>query len=215
VELGLESGAYEIRTEINRRARVARADVADGARVMLGSKQFGQATLESTRRRGDQPADDAAYSLAGRTRFEMVAGGWGSHGSIGSTGLDIVSGGHYVKHVRERLAFSFGLQIFGAESVQGMFGGFAAPVSVRWYPLPGTPSAQRVKPFLTLGALPVTSIESQDYTLGATLGAGVDVHLSPAFTVGFKAGLNALPAYERHDDYKGREFTISVGWLPR
>jgi hypothetical protein len=212
VELGLEPGTYEIRAEVNRMARVAKAEVADGARVVLGSKHFGQAMLESTRRRGE-PSDEGAYALAGRSRFEMVAGGWGSNGNIGSSGLDIVGGGHYVKHVRERLAFSFGLQIFGAESVQGMFGGFAAPVSMRWYPLPGNTSQQRVKPFLTVGALPVTSIESQDYTLGATMGVGVDMHVSQAFAVGFKAGFNALPAYDRHDDYKGREFTISLGWL--
>jgi hypothetical protein len=215
VELALEPGSYEVRVEIDKAARLARAQVADGSRVVLGERQFGTTTLEATRQRG---ADETPrFSVDGRSRFAMLVGGWGSHGTVlGGSSLDLVSGLQYTKYLRENLAFTFAMQSFGAESVQGILGGFAAPAGVRWNPLRGNLATHRVKPFLTVGALPVTQIESQRYAIGFQVGAGADVHLSRSFSLGASLGYNAFPTLgdnPRHDDFKGREITIGFGWL--
>lgn len=214
VELALEPDTYEVRVEIDRAARLARAQVTEGARVTLGERQFGTMALEATRQRG---ADETPrFSVDGRSRFAMLAGGWGSSGTMLAGNMDLVSGLQYTKYLRENLAFTLAMQSFGAESVQGILGGFAAPAGVRWNPLRGNLASQRVKPFLAVGALPVTQIESQRYAIGFQLGAGADVHVSRSFTVGISAGYNAFPTLgdnPRHDDFKGREISIGFGWL--
>lgn len=218
IELALEPGAYEIRGEMEKVALIAKAQVADGGRTMVGARQFGQTALEATRRRGSD--ETARFAVSGRSRLALVAGGWGSHGTVlkrvGGGNMDLVSGLQYARHFSEALAFTFSMQSFGAEATQGILGGFAAPAGVRWNPVRGDTASHRVKPFLAAGLLPVTQIESRRYAVGVQVGAGADVHLTRSFSIGVTAGYNAFPTLgdnPRHDDFKGREVSLSFGWL--
>ena len=56
VELGLEPGAYEVRLEREAATLLARPQRGDGARVVLEPAQFGLASPEPTRARGDPEA---------------------------------------------------------------------------------------------------------------------------------------------------------------
>src|SRR4029077_21006711 len=54
VELAIEPGAYDVRLERAKGSLAAKAEVTDGARVVLEPRQFGVAAVaEVTRRRGD------------------------------------------------------------------------------------------------------------------------------------------------------------------
>ncbi len=215
----LEPGQYEVRVEVEKAALLAKARVSDGARTVLGLRQFGAVALEATRRRGRD--DTARFSVAGRGRLAVTAGGWGNNGRVlrhvmfGD--LDLVSGASYARFLREDFAITFSMQAFGAEAGMGILGGFAAPLGVRWDPRHGDLAAQRLKPFLAAGIVPVSQIESSRYGVGLNVGAGADLHLSRSFSLGFKAGYNGFPtssrAGARHDDYRGREITIDIGWL--
>lgn len=218
IELALEPGQYEVRVEVERAALMAKAQVSDGARAVLGLRQFGAVALETTRRRGDE---SARYSVAGRSRLAMTAGGWGDNGRVLRHVLfgdmDLVSGASYSRFLREDFAITFSMQAFGAEAGMGILGGFAAPLGVRWNPRRGDLASQRLKPFLAAGIVPVSQIESSSYGVGLNVGAGADVYLTRSLSLGVKAGYNGFPtssrAGARPDDFRGREITIDVGWL--
>ena len=62
VELAIEPGTYQVRVERDRESLTTRADVAEGARVMLDARQFGPAAMEPTRARGDSVAGPFAVA---------------------------------------------------------------------------------------------------------------------------------------------------------
>jgi hypothetical protein len=217
VALALEPGRYDVRVEVDRAALSARAELADGARLTLAAAQFGAAPVEVTRSRGD---DAARFAVRGRRRLAATLGGWGNQGTVlngvfGSD-FDLVSGVQYTNYLREHLALVFDMQGFGAEGNIGILGGFSAPLTLRWNPMPGDLTAQRLKPFVLGGVVPVTRIEASDYAVGLKVGAGADVHLTRSFTLGFSVGYNGFPfgnGDHTHDSFRGRELQISFGWV--
>lgn len=216
VELALEPGGFEIRVEADKLARSTRVTIADGARAVLQSQQLGMASAEPTRSRGQD--DIAPFSVAGRNRLSMTAGGWGNHGGVGIAGrnLDVVSGAEYTWFLRENLSVALGVQGFGAEAAQGIVGGWALPIALRWNPVPGDHTSRRLKPFLSAGALPVTQIESMRYALGIQVGGGADVFLSRSFSITGSALYNGFPltgVNHRRDDFKGLQVSLGFGWM--
>lgn len=218
IELGLEPGAYEVRVEAERAAMSTRTELGDGATVVLASNQLRPATVEPTRSRG--AGDVPQFGLAGRSRFSMTIGGWGSHGevlrNVFGSAFDIVGGVQYARFLREDLAVTFGMQAYGAEADIGILGGFATPLAVRWNPRRGELASQRVKPYLSIGLVPATGIESGHYALGFQAGAGVDLHLSPSVSIGLGGNYNGFPfngSEPGHDDFRGPEISVSLGWI--
>jgi Caspase domain len=227
VEIGLEPGSYEVRLERADAVLSARTEVADGARVVLAASQFGATNLERTRRRGDGDGADAPrFAVAGRNRLAMTTGVWGSHGTtltVAGSGFDVFGSLQYTRYLREDLALTVGMTAFGAEAQVDVIGGPAIPVGVRWNPRPGERAAQAVKPYLSVGLVPVTSADSSSYrpgrhsTLGLSFGGGVDLHLGPSFVLGLNAAYNAVPGFNEpvdlHDNFKGIEVSVSLGLL--
>src|SRR5580765_4901592 len=76
VELAVEPGTYDVRVERDKESLTMRAEVADGARVLLEPRQFGPAATEPTRRRGDE--QQSRYAVSGRNRIELLSGMWRS-----------------------------------------------------------------------------------------------------------------------------------------
>jgi len=217
IELALEPGAYEVRGEMEKVALIAKAQVTDGGRTILGARQFGATTLEATRARG--AGDTARFSVAGRSRLSSTVGGWGHQGkilkSVGGGTMDLVSGGQFTAFVNERLAVTLGVQGYGAERTGRVIGGFAAPLGVRWNPMPGDLPKQRLKPYLAVGVLPISQMASQHYAIGWQAGAGLDAHVTGSLTVGAGLGYNAFPfgGNANRDNFQGREVQLSIGWL--
>jgi hypothetical protein len=222
VELALEPGSYDVRIEFGRAASSARAQLTEGAPLSLAARQFGTATVEPTRSRGEDAP--GRFAVVGRSRMEMVFGGWGSNGrvlkSVFGASMDMVSGAQYTKYVREDLAVTLGMLAYGAETNRGILGGFATPFGVRWNPRRGALPTQRLKPFLGVAVLPVTRIEAQRYGFGMHLGAGADLHLTETLTIGVKAGYNGFPigvdaddTRHPYDGFGGRELSFSIGRL--
>ncbi|MGE0813415.1 MAG: caspase domain-containing protein [Vicinamibacterales bacterium] len=229
VALGLEPGTYEVRLDDDRSSRRTRIVLDEGGRVSLGGAQFAAVAREATRERGEAVA--GRYPIDGATRVSMQIGGWGTHGralrGVGGGSLDIAGGGEVVRHVSDTIAVSIGLHAYGAERVRAFLGGFALPLGARWYPRPGDTSQQRVKPYAEMGLLAVarTSVVAADrspygggvgYGLGARLGVGADVHVTPRWAVGATVGYHAFPFTDQgpaRDDYRGRQVAVNVSWL--
>ena len=216
VALGLEPGIYDLWVDAGRSSRRTRVTLADGGRSRLDAAQFAVAVREPTRLRGDDAQNDSRgrFAVDGTTRLSMTIGGWGSRGTtLGGTSLDIAGGGHVSHYLGERWAVTGGLQGFGAEQAQAFLGGFAVPLGVRWNPWRGAVASQRLKPFVGAGVLPVLRTSGVGYGLGTQLQTGVDVHLTPRWSVGGRAGYNAFPFTSESapfDDFRGREFAIDV-----
>jgi Caspase domain len=223
-ELGLEPGSYEVRLELDKTALMARTAIPDGARVVLGSSEFSAVPLERTRSRGEGARSPLA--VAGRNRLAFQTGLWGDHGtvvSVGGNGFDAFGGLEYTRYVREDLAWTVGMVAFGAEAQVDIIGGVAIPIGLRWNPRRGELAWQKVKPYLSVELIPVTSADSKSYrpgrrtTLGAGFGGGVDFHLTPSYALGVSVGYNAVPGlYEPsglHDNFNGFEVTLSLGFL--
>lgn len=216
VALGLEPGIYDLWVDAGRSSRRTRVTLADGGRSRLDAAQFAVAVREPTRLRGDGAQNDSRgrFAVDGTTRLSMTIGGWGSRGTtLGGTSLDIAGGGHVSHYLGERWAVTGGLQGFGAEQAQAFLGGFAVPLGVRWNPWRGAVASRRLKPFVGAGLLPVLRTSGVGYGLGTQLQTGVDVHLTPRWSVGGRAGYNAFPFTSESapfDDFRGREFAIDV-----
>lgn len=217
VSLALEPGTYDVRIEIDRAALSARAQLADGAQLILASRQFGAAAVEATRSRGDEAG---RFAVRGRRRLAATLGGWGNQGTVlhgvFNSDVDLVSGIQYTNYLRENLALVFDMQGFGAEGNIGILGGFSTPLSVRWNPMRGDLASQRVKPFVLGGVVPVTRIEASDYAIGLKIGAGADFHVSRSFTLGLALGYNGFPfgnSGREQDSFRGRELHMSFGWV--
>jgi hypothetical protein len=180
VELAVEPGPYEIRVERSKGALLAKTDVGDGARVVLAAREFGATTLETTRRRGDEPS--MRYAVAGRNRFAVEAGMWRSGNnqaitSVGTGPIDAFGGFEYTRFLREDLAVTFALEGFGVDAgvsvgpngtSVGSTAGFALPVGVRWNPLRGDHRRQSLKPFVLVGVGPVIGSAEGSFVSGAT-----------------------------------------------
>jgi hypothetical protein len=113
VELGVEPGTYEVRVEIRRASLLAKTEVADGARVVLEPRQFGQVAVEATRRRGD--VEPWRLAIDGRNRISLRWGMWRTSGSeatvsSGVDALDMFAGLEYSRYVREDLSIALGVQ---------------------------------------------------------------------------------------------------------
>lgn len=220
VTIGLEPGTYDLWLDRGPSAARSRVTLDDGDRRRLDRGHFAAAGREATRLRGDDrqtatgPADGGRYAVAGTTRLSMTLGGWGSRGTtIPGSGLDIVGGGHVARYLSERWAITGGLQGFGAEPATAFLGGFAVPIGVRWNPWRGAVAGQRLKPFVGGGLLPVLRTSGVGYGLGVQAQAGLDVHVTPRWSVGGRAGYNAFPFTDQsapYDDFRGREFALDV-----
>jgi hypothetical protein len=223
-EIGLEAGAYEVRVEREQTAYLARTSIADGARVELRAAQFGVTTLEPTRRRGFDEVP--RFAVAGRNRLTLQSGVWGSNGTavrLGGRGFDVFGGMQYARYLREDLAITVGMALYGAEEQVDIIGGLAIPLGVQWNPLRGDRAVRRIKPFLAAGLVPVTSADSKAIgsrrraTVGVHLGTGVDVQVADTFSLGAAVGFNAVPRFTqpagRHDNFHGVELALRVGWL--
>jgi len=223
IELGLEPGTYEVRLDRDKTSMLAKAHVADGARVALDAKQFGAVALEATRKRGDE-VPRPHYAVDGRNRFELRGGMWrtGPHTVVGAGGDGFV-GLLYAHHVKENLAITFAISAFGGEagvstSPQGRFSGSAdvlsMPVGVRWnpfYPSVGAGTGA-IKPYAILTAGPMigssagtfTSKSStpsvtgahDEVTAGGQVGGGVDFHVARSVIFGLNAGYNWMVPFE-------------------
>ena len=242
VELAVEPGTYEVRAEKEKSSLSARADVADGARVVLEPQQFGPAAVaEATRRRGDVPR----FAVAGRHRIEMLWGMWRTHGRgdaaiTGGTTFDLFGGWKYTKYVRENLAVTASVEAFGVESgtrvgpnslSTGTVGGFALPVSLQWNPFKGDHRAQPLKPYVVAGVGPIIGFSEGTFigggsissdrtaraTLGGRVGAGFDAHVARSFSIGLNAAYNAMLDFSEpfglHKNFNGAQVSIGVGWL--
>jgi Caspase domain len=223
VEIALEPGAYDVRVERDTTAQSGRATVGDGTRAMFRAAQLSPAPAEPTRRRG---GDVASFALVGTHRFVMQSGLWGTNGDIvrlAGTGLDITGGAQYGYYVREDLALTAAMTIYGAAGQVDIIGGTALPLGVQWNPRGAGGASSRLKPFLAAGIVPITAADSKDigsrrrYSVGANIGAGLDVHLAPGFALGASAGFNAMPAFTRpkgrNDTFHGLELAVRMSWI--
>ena len=222
VELAVEPGTYEVRIEKERSSLSAKADVADGARVVLDPRQFGPAAAaEGTRSRGSGAAGPR-LAVAGRHRIEMLWGMWRTHALDASvpsittgTTFDLFGGWKYTKYVRENLAVTASAEAFGVESgarvgpnsvSTGTVRGLALPLSLQWNPFKGDHRAQPLKPYVVAGIGPIIGISEGAFvgggtissgstargTLGGRVGAGFDAHVARSFSIGLNVGYNAM-----------------------
>ena len=142
---------------------------------------------------------------------------------IGGTGVDVTGGLQVARYLREDLAVAVGVTGYGAERQVDIIGGLAVPVTLQWNPRRARAAEHRTKPFLSAGIVPITSADSEGigstrhFSVGATVGAGVDVQVSTTFAVGFSAAFNAIPAFTRpagrYDTFNGPEASLRVGWV--
>jgi hypothetical protein len=168
VELAVEPGSYEVRVERPKAAMIAKTQVADGGRVVLEARAFGETAVETTRRRGDEPAPSPPpmrYAVDGRNRLALLTGMWrtgtnGATATVGASALDVFGGFEYTRFVREDLAVTISAEGFGVEAgvstgprgtSVGDVAGFAMPIGVKWNPLRHDTRRQPIKPFLLVG----------------------------------------------------------------
>jgi hypothetical protein len=232
IDLGLEPGAYEVRLDREKVSMLAKTRVADGATVTLDAKQFGQVTLEATKKRGnDVPAVPLAVS--GRHRIDLVLGG--ASAGRGPQGFETFSAGvlagiQYTAFAREDLAWTFGIIGRAAEassiSTRVTTTGEAfltLPVGVRWNPFTAKHPSSQIKPFVgaTIGpAFGVagtivhnasgTTVEVSQTTVAGDLLGGVDFHFGRPCSVSMSGGYNWVGL---HNNFGGPEFTVSFGFL--
>jgi caspase domain-containing protein len=220
VELAVEAGIYNVRLEREKSSLVTVAEIADGARVVLEPRQFGQAAApEPTRSRGTAPP--LRYAVSGRHRVEIVTGVWqtGDNGARVQTGtiIDTMGGLVYSHYVREDLAMTVSLTgtLVQSGSNVGSRGVSSGDVVVsaifvggRWNPRGPRSAGEAFKPFVTAALGPVTGLASGSFvssggssisagdqirtTLGGHFGGGVDAHVSRRISIGLDVGYNAM-----------------------
>ena len=242
VELGVEAGAYEIRLEVPRSVLTAKADVPDGARVVLEPKQFGKAAVETTHTRGGP--EPHRLAVDGRNRLTLRFGMWRASGSdrtitSGVDDGDLFGGFEYTRWLREDLSVTFGPQfvdgvVGSSVGPNGVFSGTASvtalPLTVRWNPWRAH-AYEPIKPFLAvgLGAIFGDSTGSfvgggiiqngvqSEVTVGGHIGGGVDFHIARCFSLGVNGGYNWMADFSTpvggRDNYSGPEVGLSLGWL--
>lgn len=220
VEIALPPGAYDVKVERGRHTVGATVTVAADTRALVGAAQLAPAAPEPTRRRGDETGD---FAVRGAYRFVMQSSLWGTHGdaiSLGGWRPDITGGALLSRYLSERLAVTAGFTVYGSGAQVDVIGGVALPIGVQWNPRRASAAAGRVKPFLAAHVLPITAADAEwtrRYSVGVSLGAGFDLHLSPAFAVGLTGAFNAVPGFTktqgRHDTYHGPEVALRTSWM--
>jgi len=243
VELAVEAGTYDVRLERDKGSLQARAEVADGARVVLDPRQFGQAAAaEPTARRGATAQD--RFAVAGRNRLELVTGMWRGGDApatvTAGSAIDLIGGVAYTYYARESLAVTlstFGVGLSSGASVSssgvstGSVVGVATLFGARWNPLKGEHRRQAIKPFVTASGGPVSGVASGTFvgggtvstgtttrtTIGARFGGGFDLHVARSFSIGIDAGYLAACCFPQpvagRKDLSGPQVAIGFGWL--
>lgn len=219
IEIALPPGAYDVKLERGRTTVGAIVTVAADVRAVVGAAQLTPAAPEPTRRRG---ADIGEVAVQGAYRFTMQSSLWGTHGdalSLGGWRPDITGGAQLSRYLSERLAVTAGFTVYGSGAQVDVIGGFALPLGVQWNPRRGAAAAGRFKPFLSAQLLPITAADSEwsrRYSVGAGVGAGFDLHVSPTFALGLSGAFNAVPGFTRtagrHDTYHGPELALRTSW---
>jgi hypothetical protein len=171
VELGVEPESYEVRLEVPKSVRLAKAEIGDGARVMLDPARFGAVALEPTRRRGDEAGPDLAVD--NRHRVSARIGRW--YSDAGGASLNGVAGLEYTRYVREDLQLVVGMRTLytpgawlpqidlanptvtvpGNTTYLGAGKLRAIPIVVRWNPATRGREQRAIKPFVAAGFGPV------------------------------------------------------------
>jgi hypothetical protein len=219
IELAVEAGVYDVRLEREKGSLMARAEVADGSRIVLEPRQFGLAPpAEPTERRGDVAARPR-YAVSGRNRLELMVGMWRAGrdpgGVTAGTTADVLGGLGYTRWVREDLAMSFSIAgvavqenaiVSGSRIAAGSVAAAEMLIGARWNPFKRAAALQAVKPYLSAAAGPIfgiaessfvapgtiTSTDTVRTTFGAQLGAGVDMHLARSFSIGLEGGYHGM-----------------------
>jgi len=145
----------------------------------------------------------------------------------------------YTRYLREDLAVTFSIDAASVDSgtsvgpkgeAAGIVGGYAMPVGIRWNPFKGDHSVQSFKPFLAFGVGPVFGMSEGSFvgktisagtarrtTAEAQIGAGFDVHVARAASIGVTVGYNVMGNFSEpvglRDNFNGMQVTIGVGWL--
>lgn len=220
IEIALTPGVYDVKVERGRLTLGATMTVADDARAVVRMAQLTPTAPEPTRRRGSESGD---FAVAGAYRVTMQSSLWGTHGdllTLGGWRPDITGGAQVARHLSERLAVTAGFTVYGSGAQVDVIGGVALPIGVQWNPRRGAAAAGRFKPFLAAQLLPITAADSEwprRYSVGAAVGAGFDLHLSPTFAVGVSGAFNAVPGFTRtagrHDTYHGPELALRTSWV--
>jgi hypothetical protein len=153
VELGLEPGSYRIHCNVESGGMVTTAQVAEGARVVVGPDRMAATEREETISRGRSDTPPGPRPLAGRHRIDLrwtisrQDNGWASVSSPGTSVETSVSGlGGGVDYYRWfREDFAFALSVSGRAVDIKTYAGLPGTgtdvttissllVGVRWYP---------------------------------------------------------------------------------
>jgi hypothetical protein len=243
VELAVEAGIYDVRLEREKGSLMARTQVADGARVVLDAREFGQAAApDPTQRRGPAPSRPR-FAVAGRNRLELVMGMWRAGRDPGvvtaGTTADVLGGLGFTRWVREDLAMSFSMAGVAVQEeaivsrstvAAGSVAAAEMLIGARWNPFKRT-HAQAIKPYVSAAAGPIFGVAESSFvapgtisstdtvrtTFGAQLGGGVDMHLARSFSIGLEAGYHGMLGFSQRiglrDSFNGPHVTVSFGWL--
>jgi hypothetical protein len=142
IELGLEPGRYEVRIEREAAGLVARPEVGEGARVVLGPQQFGPVRLEPTRARGGAGATPSGgHGWPFSFTVSALRTTYGS-GDYGATGGDWQAEGVMRYHTRGSFRVGVGAEVGKFDepysdpsfTAVGVFvePGLAKPLADRW-----------------------------------------------------------------------------------
>jgi hypothetical protein len=168
VELGLEPGSYRIHCNLESGGMVTTAEVAEGARVVVGPDRMAATEREETISRGGSDTPPGPHPLAGRNRIDLrfsisrQGNQWASVSSPGSATVDSSVAGFgggldYYRWFREDLALAVSAsgRAVDVSTYVGVPGGTRTDattissllVGVRWTPA-NRPRAS-VRPYLT------------------------------------------------------------------
>ena len=119
-----------------------------------------------------------------------------------------------------------------SEVARGIGRGFATLLGVRWNPIKGDHRQQALKPFVSIGAGPVTGLSNGSFvssagivssgtnsqsTIGGHFGGGFDVHVARSFSIGLDIGYNVMLNFAQpvglHDNFNGAQLSLGLGWL--
>ncbi|HEY2431505.1 MAG TPA: caspase family protein [Vicinamibacterales bacterium] len=193
INLGVEPGAYEVRLDRDKQSMLAKTRVEDGGTVTLEPKQFGQVTLEATKKRGDS-VPPVKFAVNGRYRIEVTVGG--AHGLdasntpsgvlVYSTNTALIVGGlQFTTFMREGLALTVGADArtgsadstVSAHSMSASHTSLVAvPIGVRWNPFTSNRPSSAVKPFIGATLGPVFGSTSQSVVASGVVSSSNSTH---------------------------------------
>jgi hypothetical protein len=238
VELGLESGTYNVRCENESGSSVSTAALADGGQFVLGPQHFAAAKPEPVVARGGEGVVPEFGGVGGRWRIGTVLGRWNT-GGMGSADSDYLydsgdtMGGATVSYwLSEKWAVDFTarttvnfVQERGTPEdsliASFLFGG------KRYFPNLRRRSPV-IRPFLTAAVGPyIRRAKTRDRTpikhraAGGNLGGGFDLQLSRWFMVGTKVIYNFTADFTRDftgtfgekTSYRGFDVVVDFSFL--